>query len=123
MLALEIVIGALQAEFGVPVASKVPMRLPPGPFIRVEASGAQAYSPRHDQTGLIIQVYGRWEQLDEIVELMGRVRDFLRFTLPTVELGVLGWEEDFGPYEFLDPMLSETHSRWQLTGDLYQTND
>lgn len=118
--ALELVIKALADATGLPTVSRVPTRNK-DVFIRVEQAAPEAYSPSHDKVLLIVQVYGILEKYDEVINTIGLVRDYLRFQLPTDVPNIVGWHEVSGPYEFPDPVIEETHTRWQLSGQAFHT--
>ena len=119
--ALELVIGALAEKLSVPVASKIPVSGVSDVFVRVEESAPQAFSPSHDAVVIIVQVFGRTGQLEKVLDIVGACRDFLRFELSTVAPNLVGWEEISGPVEFPDPDLADTHTRWQLSGQVFHT--
>ncbi|STC97547.1 hypothetical protein [Corynebacterium renale] len=119
--ALIAIIGALKAHVSVPVASRVPANRPGGAFIRVEAAPQTAYSPAHDRTLVIVEVYGPHTKARDVLDTVRQCRDFLRFDLPQ-DGGLIAWEEVTGPVEFLDPDLAATHTRWQFTGNLFTSS-
>lgn len=119
--ALIAVISALKSHLKLPVASKVPAKRPGGVFVRVEAAPQTAYSPAHDRTLVIVQVYGPHTEAGDVLKVVTQCRDFLRFHLPQ-DGGIIAWEEVTGPVEFLDPDLAATHTRWQFTGYLFTSS-
>lgn len=115
--ALELVISALRQVVGVPVVSLVP-RNPPPVFVRVEQAAPVGFSPSHDRVMIIAQVYGEQTRLEEVLRTIGVCRDFLRFELSNVVPQLVGFNEISGPVEFPDPDIADTHTRWQLVGNV-----
>lgn len=118
--ALELVIEVLAEATGLPVSSKV-QREASGVFLRVEQAAPTAFSPSHDKTMIIVQVYGPHTQLEDILETIGKCRDFLRFELADQVPAIVGWDEVSGPVEFPDPDIQDTYARWQFVGYVFTT--
>ena len=116
--ALELAISALRGVVGVPVVSLVP-RHPPPLFVRVEQAAPQAFSPAHDRVMIIVQVYGQHPQLEQVLDIVATCRDYLRFQLDHDVPAIVGYSEVSGPVEFPDPDIAETHTRWQIVGNVY----
>lgn len=112
---LEVVIAELAKILDCPVVSKVPMTRPKL-FVRVDQGAPQAYSPAHDRTMIIVQVYG--VDLEQVLETIGRCREFMRFEIYRNVDGVLGYDESGGPVEFPDPDIPAVF-RWRFSGQLY----
>lgn len=111
---------ALEKVVDVTVCTKVP-RARPKVFVRIEQSAPVAYSPSHDRTVVIVQVYGSIANQKKVLDIIGACRDYLRFSVTKDIPEVVGWQEISGPVEFPDPDLDDTTVRWQFVGTLYQT--
>lgn len=119
LTAVEHVLAGLRDLTGLPASTRVPPK-PPPVFIRVEPSAPEAYSPAYDKVFMIVEVYGRWQDMETVLEMIYQCRDYLRFTIPTDYPAIVGWDEMSGPHELNDPDIEETHTRWQLAGHAYQ---
>lgn len=118
--AAELVVRALSSIVDVPVSAKVPPNRPEV-FVRVDQAAPIALSPSHDRTTVIIQVYGTHRHQEQVLDIIGTCRNYLRFSIETDVPEIVGWEETSGPVEFLDPDIAETSTRWQLAGNIFQT--
>ena len=117
---LEVVQQDLDGRFDeVPAFTRVPMDRP-GLFIRVDSGAPFALSPVQDRTVIIVQVYGDEDHYEDVIELIGRVREFMRWGITQLDEDIQGWDELSGPVEFPDPDVGSLF-RWQLTGQLYTT--
>ena len=119
LTAVEYLLDALHKLTGLPTSTHVPAK-PPPVFIRVEPSAPEAYSPAYDKVFMIVEVYGRWQDMETVLETIYQCRDYLRFTISTEYPAIVGWDEMSGPHELNDPTIEETHTRWQLAGHAYQ---
>lgn len=114
---LETVIRVLDGRFGVPAFSKVPSQRP-DLFIRVDAGAPVMLSPVQDRTVIIVQVYG--VDIEEVLETIGQIREFMRWDVYQLVDNVQWWDELSGPVEFPDPDVGSLF-RWQLSGQLFST--
>lgn len=114
---LELVINALRTVTGVPVVSLVPVARPPV-FVRVEQAAPSAISPAHDRVMIIVEVYGQHPRLEQVLDIVATCRDYLRFQLDHDVPQIVGYSEVSGPVEFPDPDIAETHTRWQIVGNV-----
>lgn len=119
LTAVEYILDALHKLTGLPTFTHVPAKRPPM-FIRVEPSAPEAYSPAYDKVFMVVEVYGRWQDMEAVLETIYRCREYLRFKISTDYPAIVGWDEMSGPHELNDPDIEETHTRWQLAGHAYQ---
>lgn len=116
-LSVEWLLEELRGVAGCPVVTLVP-RKDTRIFVRVDAGAFTAASPA-SQAGLVaLQVYG--DDLDEVVELILPLREYLLDGVFHNDTKLLGWEEEAGPHIFPDPDIPDKH-RWQITGQLTTT--
>ncbi len=119
LTAVEYLLDALRKLTGLPTSPHVPAN-PPPVFIRVEPSAPESYSPAYDKVFMVVEVYGRWQDMETVLETIYQCRDYLRFKISTDYPAIVGWDEMSGPHELNDPDIEETHTRWQLAGHAYQ---
>lgn len=113
-LATEWLLGELRHVTDRPVVTLVPRKATPL-LVRVDAGAFTATSPA-SQAGLVaLQVYG--DDLDETVDLILSLREYLLDGVFHNDAKLLGWEEEAGPHVFPDPDIPDKH-RWQITGEL-----
>lgn len=108
----ERLLAAIRDEFGVKAATKLP-RDYAGLFVRVDPSGPRPLSPVSEESLTAVQVYG--DDLEEVLDLIYRLRFFLQDDVYTRDVNILWWGETTGPHEFPDPDTTGLH-RWQLIG-------
>lgn len=82
LTAVEHVLAGLRDLTGLPASTRVPTN-PPSVFIRVEQSAPEAYSPTYDKVFMIVEVYGRWQDMETVLSTVYQCRDYLRFTIST----------------------------------------
>ena len=116
-LSVEWLLEELRGVAGCPVVTLVPRKATPL-FIRVDIGAFTATSPA-SQAGLVaLQAYG--DDLDEAVDLILSLREYLLDGVFHNDAKLLGWEEEAGPHIFPDPDIPDKH-RWQITGQLTTT--
>lgn len=117
ILPAERLLAAIRVRFpGVKAGIRLPRYESPGAvFIRVDPAGATKSTPVSEETMFAVQVYGA--DLEEVLETMGDLRDFLDRDVYVGDPSILWWSEMTGPHDFPDPDVDDVE-RWQLTGVL-----